>query len=359
MTKNRFLLSLLLLLLLSNLIYAQETISLDIQITNKKTGKIVTGLKEKDFELYEDGKKQQISQLSQEKLPVSLLIIFNVDKPVLPILDQIKDAVETSLQKLKPEDEVSVIAFSGGSPAIVKFTTDKQLIAKQIPDILSQSTQLGESNSLVKTLLDSTKYIQAVAKPQNRKVIISITDNFGGALVSSELEKKADQTIASSTTVINGVILQGLIFTNSGSLGSVTGPGTDPALNNRPSTSTREVQSTRGTTQITTTQATRDSSLRDLTDGETRFSVTPSESVKIQSQKTGGEFYNVQKDQLKDRLSDLIDNISKSYTISYTSANNKQDGKYRQIKIKISKEVEKQQGDVVIKAKKEYLVPKK
>lgn len=336
---------------------SQQTVFLDIQVTNKKSGKAIEGLKEQDFEIYEEGKKQQISLLAKDKLPVSLLIVFNVDKPVLPILDLIKESLATSLEKLKPEDEVAMIAFSGGSAIAEGFTKDKKYLAERVDKMLRESTRIGSANSLVISLGQATDYIKEKAKTGNRKVIINIIDGVGGRLTSADIEKKVGQKIASSSTVINGLVLQGLDLVASGGLGNVNGPGADPTFSTS-STTTREIATPNGSRTTTTTTTVTDSTLNSLSDGETRFTVTPFEPLRIQADKTGGEVFNVQRDQIKAKMSDLVEHTTGSYTVSYASLNNKEDGKYRRIKVKLSSEAEKQHGSVVIKTRKEYFVPK-
>lgn len=55
-----------------------QLVVLDAQIVNKKTERVVTGLGKEDFELYEDGLKQVITHFSQDKAPLSVVLLLDV-----------------------------------------------------------------------------------------------------------------------------------------------------------------------------------------------------------------------------------------------------------------------------------------
>lgn len=43
-----------------------ELVALDVQIIDRKTQRVISGLSQSDFEIYEDGVKQRIEQFSQD-----------------------------------------------------------------------------------------------------------------------------------------------------------------------------------------------------------------------------------------------------------------------------------------------------
>src|SRR5437879_2486118 len=54
-----------------------ELVVVDAQVLNKKTGNIVGTLRRDDFQVYEDGVKQEIEYFSQDKLPLSIVMLFD------------------------------------------------------------------------------------------------------------------------------------------------------------------------------------------------------------------------------------------------------------------------------------------
>jgi len=88
-----------------------ELVVVDAQVLSKKTGSPVNGLTERDFVLYEEGVKQRITHFSQDKLPLSILLLLDVSGSVMPAINQVRDSGLRALNELKPGDEVAVMAF--------------------------------------------------------------------------------------------------------------------------------------------------------------------------------------------------------------------------------------------------------
>ena len=63
-----------------------ELVVLDAQVLNRKTGLPVASLKLEDFEVFEDGVKQQLTAVSQDKLPLSIVFLFDLTDSVQPVL---------------------------------------------------------------------------------------------------------------------------------------------------------------------------------------------------------------------------------------------------------------------------------
>ena len=84
-----------------------HVVLVDAQVLNKKTRQAARELKKEDFELYEDNVRQQVSSFSQDTLPLSVVLLFDLTDSVRPVLKSLADGALEALQHLKPEDEVS------------------------------------------------------------------------------------------------------------------------------------------------------------------------------------------------------------------------------------------------------------
>lgn len=67
-----------------------DLVVLDAQVIRKKTGLAVDGLNEEDFEIFEDGVRQDILHFDQDKLPLSVVILLDVSGSVTTLLDQLR-----------------------------------------------------------------------------------------------------------------------------------------------------------------------------------------------------------------------------------------------------------------------------
>lgn len=77
-------------------------------------GRLVTGLSREAFEIYEDGVRQEITQFTNERVPVSLVVLLDIsDSMYGRRLDDARTAVSTFLTDLvDPGDEFLVVAFN-------------------------------------------------------------------------------------------------------------------------------------------------------------------------------------------------------------------------------------------------------
>src|SRR5215469_8604177 len=145
----------------------------DAQVLNKKTHQPVQALQSEDFILFESGIRQQITSLSQDQLPLSVVFLFDLTDSVRPVLNSLADGALQALQHLKPEDE-AVVVYSASARLLQDFTTDRELIVKAI-------RRAGKMESAEAAFFNEGIF-QAAAQAsksnsQRRRVIIWLTDN--------------------------------------------------------------------------------------------------------------------------------------------------------------------------------------
>jgi Ca-activated chloride channel homolog len=75
-------------------------------------GQFVRGLKQQDFEIVEDGVKQDIASIVSEDAPLDLILAIDVSGSMEHALDDVKIAVKQLLSKLRPGDAATIIGFN-------------------------------------------------------------------------------------------------------------------------------------------------------------------------------------------------------------------------------------------------------
>jgi Ca-activated chloride channel homolog len=87
-------------------------------------GRLVTGLPQDAFEVYEDGQLQQITQFTHDRVPLGIGILLDISDSMFG--QRIKDArtaVERFLfELLNPEDEVFVLTFNHDPETLIGWT---------------------------------------------------------------------------------------------------------------------------------------------------------------------------------------------------------------------------------------------
>ena len=185
-----------------------DLVVFDAQVIDKKSKRVIGDLTRDDFELYEQGVKQQISFFSRDELPLSIILLLDVSGSVRPILHQIRDGALNALQHLKADDEVAVMAFATKTELIQNFTKDRSLVSQKI-EAATASERLGRA-TILGPALDSAAIEMANAPAQSsRRVIIVVTDNI--AVTDSKEEKQILEELLDSGTVVYGLIVRAAI----------------------------------------------------------------------------------------------------------------------------------------------------
>jgi VWFA-related protein len=136
-----------------------------------KAGQILGDLKQKDFELREDGVEQNMQIFSRDELPLNVALVLDLSDSIEPFLGPLREAANTALGALKPEDEVALFTFSTEAELRVPFTKDKSQIAQQI-----KTFKIGGATNINDGIFVAAKYLLG-APPKGRRVIILISDD--------------------------------------------------------------------------------------------------------------------------------------------------------------------------------------
>lgn len=88
-----------------------ELVVVDAQVIDKRSREFIRGLKPQDFDLFEDDAKQRIEFMSQDKLPLSIVLLVDISPSVRPVIEKVREGALQALQRLRPEDEVALMAL--------------------------------------------------------------------------------------------------------------------------------------------------------------------------------------------------------------------------------------------------------
>jgi Ca-activated chloride channel homolog len=76
------------------------------------TKRLVPDLEQEDFEVYDNGKLQAITQFDNRPLPISVVVMLDTSGSMTLALDLVKSAAEQFLLRMMPEDQGMVGAFN-------------------------------------------------------------------------------------------------------------------------------------------------------------------------------------------------------------------------------------------------------
>jgi len=289
-----------------------DLVLVDVLPMQRRTGRVIGALKRDDFLISEDGVKQTVEYFSKDKLPVSIVLLVDRAGCVNPFNEQIRAATIKAISHLKPDDEVAIMTFSNKVSLVQPFTRERQLIADKITNVERQHQ--SEQHYFNAAIYEASEYMRRAANPSGRRAIIALTSLEASIDFSKISEKEALLSVLESGAVVSGVLIQTL------------GGRFEQGIRGKPTSLLRHLGLRAG-------------------------------SLKMFVEETGGELVGAPPDGIDPTINRLVENIAASYSLAYVSTNTARDGKRRRIRIDVSPEIEKREGDIVLSARRSYYAP--
>ncbi len=85
-------------------------------------GRLVTGLQQENFRVFEDGVEQEIVRFSSEDVPVSIGVIFDMSNSMSDKIDKSRQAAVQFFRTANPQDEFFLVEFNDRAQLISAFT---------------------------------------------------------------------------------------------------------------------------------------------------------------------------------------------------------------------------------------------
>jgi len=290
-----------------------DLVNIDILAKQKKTGRIIGNLTKDDFTVFEDGVLQTVSHFSQEKLPLSIILLVDRAGCINAFNDQIRAATIKALSGLKPEDEVAIMTFSNKVALAQAFTRDRQLGADKIMAVERQSR--SEQHYFNAGIYEAASYMSKAANPAGRRAIIVLTSLEASIDFSRISEKKALEAVLESGAIVSGVLVKTI------------GGRIEQGIRGKPTSILRHIGLRSG-------------------------------SLKMFVEETGGELIHAEPEKMEETLARIVSHIALSYSLAYLPTNSARNGKRRKIRLELSPEVEKREGRTVLITRRSYIIPK-
>ena len=259
-----------------------DVVSLNVIVTDGST-RYVTDLGAEDFNVFEDGVKQDVTFFTKTNLPIALALLLDTSASMETKLATAQEAAIGFTRKLRSQDLAEVIDFDSRVVVLQNFTNNASELERAI-----HKTSAGGSTSLYNAVYIALKDLKkAVAKNVDeirRQAIVLLSD---GEDTSSLLPFEEVLDLAKrSETAIYTIALR-------------AGEG--------PATTTRGFK-------------------------EAEF------VMRQLSQQTGGRaFFPNALGDLAAVYGQIAEELSSQYTVGYTSRNPKRDGSWRRVVVRINR----------------------
>jgi VWFA-related protein len=100
-----------------------------------KNGRAISGMRESDFTVWENGIERRVTNVSPANEPFNLVLLLDVSGSVEERMDFIRKAARDFLRTASPQDRISIISFRDDIQVISDFSTDRQMLSRQLDEI--------------------------------------------------------------------------------------------------------------------------------------------------------------------------------------------------------------------------------
>ena len=270
-----------------------DIVSLSVTVTDGAS-RYVTDLNEPDFQIFEDGVRQEVTFFSRREQPIALSLLLDSSASMEDKLPTLQTAAGNFVRKLKPNDIAQVIDFDNRVDVRQVFTGSQ-------PDLLTAIDRIaaGGSTSLHNAIyiaLKELRKVRAVTEQDIRRqalVVFSDGEDTSSLVAFDEVLDLAKR----SETSIYAIALRGADAQSKGF---------------------REAEFV----------------------------------MRTLAQETGGRsFFPARIEDLESVYSQISDELASQYTMGYTSKNPRRDGAWRRIDVRVTR------PNVAARAKRGYYAP--
>ena len=150
-----------------------ELVSLSVTVTEGM--KYVTGLEQEDFEVFEDGARQNITFFSKVQQPIALAILLDTSNSMEDKLATAQEAATGFVRRMKKDDVSEVIDFNSRVLIPQPFTNDVSALERAI-----RQTSVNGSTSLYNAIYVSLRGLKderaKSAEEIRRQAIVVLSD---------------------------------------------------------------------------------------------------------------------------------------------------------------------------------------
>lgn len=159
-----------------------------------RDGKFVPNLKREDFEVFENGVKQEIAYFAPVENPFTVVIMIDTSRSALFDLQDIQEAAIAFVEKLRPNDRALVVAFSNDVAVLAEPTSDREALQNAI-----RSAKPGGNTRVY----DAMKFVlgEKLAKVEGRTALVLFTDGVDNDSRNATFENALQQAARTETLI--------------------------------------------------------------------------------------------------------------------------------------------------------------
>jgi Ca-activated chloride channel family protein len=166
---------------------ATRTVPVYATVTDRD-GRLVPELTREDFEIYDNGRKQELTIFDNEIVPFSAILAMDSSASMTLNIEFVQDAAEQFIIRMLPEDTAAVGFFNSKVRYSPGLTSDRDALARYV----REDMQYGNSTILWDA---ADAGLDRLSEATGRRVIVALTDgeDFGSERGSGEVLDRAQR----------------------------------------------------------------------------------------------------------------------------------------------------------------------
>ena len=134
-----------------------------------RDGRFVSGLTQRDFQIFENGAQQKIEYFQSVEQPFTVILMIDTSPSTQFRIDEIQNAAINFVDLLRPNDKVMVMSFDENVRVLSPATNNRAQLRNAI-----RMAEFGDGTSLYEAVDDALN--RQLARIQGRKAVVLFTD---------------------------------------------------------------------------------------------------------------------------------------------------------------------------------------
>ena len=151
-----------------------DWVSLNVTVADA-ANRLVAGLEQEDFDVFEDNVKQDILSFSRQPQPIALSLVIDTSTSMEFKLPIAQEAAIGFVRRMGPKDTAQIIDFDSQAKILVQFTSDPADLESGI-----RKTEFGGSTSLYNAVYTAISQLKTVRQQNGpdirRQAIVLLSD---------------------------------------------------------------------------------------------------------------------------------------------------------------------------------------
>jgi Ca-activated chloride channel family protein len=170
------------------------TLAVDVELVQvtatvtDRDGELVLGLLPRDFRVFEDGKRQQVSHFVGADEPREIVVAVDMSGSMVEAMPWVREAVRGFLAALRPDDRVTLLAFNDSIFTLARPDADPATRTRAIERLAAWG-----GTALHDVILKGYDVLDRI-KGRKALVVFSDGDDESSRATVAEVEKRAERS---------------------------------------------------------------------------------------------------------------------------------------------------------------------